>query len=335
MANNYPIILAHGIANFDVLTQQLKKKLGFWLETESTFFGFLETLGIDTERLTFLKSLSLSQNGQDYFKQMVPFLKEQGFKVTATQVAFADSLQMRANQLKNKVLAFLRETNSEKVHIIGHSMGGLDARYMIAKLTDDSGNSMADKIASLTTIGTPHKGTSAATPLLTRGGDDIIEVFDVIGLPLDGFKDLTEEACEKFNQEVLEKEVNNSVVYFTYATYQDKDSVFTPIKVTWQIIHDAMRQNGDVNGRNDGLVDFPSQQWDKALIHPIDQNKKKVIHQNEFPFQADHLNQVGWWDLDELGNTNNWSMNIIKEAIEYEAKVRNIYLQIANTVKEI
>lgn len=40
-----------------------------------------------------------------------------------------------------------------KVNIIAHSQGGLDARYAIAKL------GYADHVASLTTIGTPHRGT--------------------------------------------------------------------------------------------------------------------------------------------------------------------------------
>ena len=35
-------------------------------------------------------------------------------------------------------------------------MGGLDARYLISRL------GMADRVLSLTTLGTPHRGTSFA-----------------------------------------------------------------------------------------------------------------------------------------------------------------------------
>ena len=46
----------------------------------------------------------------------------------------------------------MEETGSEKVNIIAHSKGGLDARYAISKLE------MAPYVASLTTINTPHGG---------------------------------------------------------------------------------------------------------------------------------------------------------------------------------
>jgi triacylglycerol esterase/lipase EstA (alpha/beta hydrolase family) len=41
------------------------------------------------------------------------------------------------------------------VHIIAHSMGGLDARHLIVDIV-----TMADKVGTLATIGTPHLGTS-------------------------------------------------------------------------------------------------------------------------------------------------------------------------------
>jgi triacylglycerol lipase len=46
--------------------------------------------------------------------------------------------------------ACLAET---KVHVVGHSQGGLDARWAITKL------GYAPHTASLTTVGTPHRGT--------------------------------------------------------------------------------------------------------------------------------------------------------------------------------
>ena len=40
-----------------------------------------------------------------------------------------------------------------KVHLVGHSQGGLDARYVVGKL------GYATKVASVTTLGAPHEGT--------------------------------------------------------------------------------------------------------------------------------------------------------------------------------
>ena len=58
-----------------------------------------------------------------------------------------------AGQLKNKVNDILDETSQTKIVLIGHSMGGLLARYYISHL---DGKSCVEK---LITIGTPHKGT--------------------------------------------------------------------------------------------------------------------------------------------------------------------------------
>jgi len=58
-----------------------------------------------------------------------------------------------AEQLKNKANDIMNETSQTKIILIGHSMGGLLARYYISHL---EGKSFVEK---LVTIGTPHKGT--------------------------------------------------------------------------------------------------------------------------------------------------------------------------------
>ena len=84
-------------------------------------------------------------------------LKSAGYDVyTANTDAFG-SIESNAEQLKLFILEILDRTNSEKVNIIAHSKGGLDSKYMIAHLD------MTDKIASLTTICTPHRGSVIAT----------------------------------------------------------------------------------------------------------------------------------------------------------------------------
>lgn len=47
----------------------------------------------------------------------------------------------------------MKENNCDKVNIIAHSKGGLDARYLITTL------SMGEHVASLTSISTPHRGS--------------------------------------------------------------------------------------------------------------------------------------------------------------------------------
>ena len=77
---------------------------------------------------------------------------------------------------------------ARKVNIIAHSMGGLDARYAIAKL------GLADRVASLVTIGTPHLGT----PLANLGArlSDLLRLKSLLGrvVDIDAFYNLTSDA---------------------------------------------------------------------------------------------------------------------------------------------
>ena len=50
----------------------------------------------------------------------------------------------------------LARTNAQKVHLLAHSQGGIDARVLLTDLD------YADRVASLTTISTPHRGTRIA-----------------------------------------------------------------------------------------------------------------------------------------------------------------------------
>ncbi len=49
------------------------------------------------------------------------------------------------------------------VHVIAHSMGGLDARWAIAKRPEQTKN-----VLSLVTIGTPHRGSEVADAIVDR-----------------------------------------------------------------------------------------------------------------------------------------------------------------------
>ena len=65
-----------------------------------------------------------------------------------------------AQFLKDRLLKILEETGAEKVNIIAHSKGGLEARVLASSL------GMGDKIASITTVGTPHRGSRVIDRLL-------------------------------------------------------------------------------------------------------------------------------------------------------------------------
>jgi triacylglycerol lipase len=65
------------------------------------------------------------------------------------------SIEQRAKQLASAIGS--RNDLVDPLHIIAHSMGGLDARFLITHLRD-----VGKRVATLVTIGTPHRGSPVA-----------------------------------------------------------------------------------------------------------------------------------------------------------------------------
>ncbi len=101
--------------------------------------------------LGFNKILSI-----DYFYRVPQLLSADGFTVRTTRVAPVNTIAYRARQLAEQIDTVLAETGAAKVNIIAHSMGGLDARYLISTL------GYGDRVAALVTVSTPHRGTAIA-----------------------------------------------------------------------------------------------------------------------------------------------------------------------------
>ena len=70
------------------------------------------------------------------------------------------SIKQNGEQLARRIEEILKQTGAAKLHIIAHSKGGLDARYAI------SACGCADKVATLTTFSTPHRGSRTIDRLL-------------------------------------------------------------------------------------------------------------------------------------------------------------------------
>ncbi len=130
----YPIVLAHGIARFDALIDMLRD--------------------VDNDD---------ALDHKHYFKGIRTHLNSQGFAAWHTQVDWAGSVAKRSSDLKREVEGVLRATGAERIHIIGHSMGGLDSRHMLFDNRDDG---LHRKVASVTTISTPHRGSPVADCVL-------------------------------------------------------------------------------------------------------------------------------------------------------------------------
>jgi len=95
--------------------------------------------------------------GVPYFYQIPDALSRDGAKVYVTKVSPENSSVVRGEQLLTQVKNILAVTGAKKVNLIGHSQGGLDTRYVAAV--------RPDLVASVTSVGTPHKGSKFADAL--------------------------------------------------------------------------------------------------------------------------------------------------------------------------
>jgi triacylglycerol lipase len=112
-----------------------------------------------------------------YFSGIVDALASNGEKAVFVTVASPfDTSEDRAPDLAMQIDAILKQTGKAKVNLIGHSQGGMDARV----LASPAGLAMGDKIASVTTIATPHRGSRVADLVLGLLQDVPPDVVDQV-----------------------------------------------------------------------------------------------------------------------------------------------------------
>ncbi|MCA9542157.1 MAG: triacylglycerol lipase, partial [Myxococcales bacterium] len=96
----------------------------------------------------------------EYFHEVPRALRDGGATVFVTEVSQFNDTTVRGEQLLAQVEEIVAITGAGKVNLIGHSHGGLDARYVASV--------RPDLVASVTTIGTPHQGADLANWLRAR-----------------------------------------------------------------------------------------------------------------------------------------------------------------------
>jgi triacylglycerol lipase len=94
----------------------------------------------------------------EYFYGVSSALRADGAKVYTTQVAAANSTEVRGEQLLQQVKQIIAVTGSGKINLIGHSHGGPTARYVASV--------RPDLVASVTSIGGVNRGSKVADFLM-------------------------------------------------------------------------------------------------------------------------------------------------------------------------
>ncbi|MCR5122601.1 MAG: alpha/beta fold hydrolase [Ruminococcus sp.] len=95
----------------------------------------------------------------NYWGRIPKKLTERGSRVFYGNQDSAGSIEKNAETVAKNLNEALEKSGAEKVNIIAHSKGGLEARYLAA-------NGFGSKIASITTMNTPHNGSLTVDRLM-------------------------------------------------------------------------------------------------------------------------------------------------------------------------
>jgi triacylglycerol lipase len=195
----------------------------------------------------------------EYFPGISQKLRDAGNRVLVPNLSPTAGVAQRAAQLKD----FLDcEEPSAPVHLLAHSLGGLDSRYMISRL------GMHQRVLTLTTLGTPHRGTSFADWGVKALQRLVRPILDFCGLPTGAFLDLTTTQCRRFNEEVPDVA---GVRYFSVGG-RHEGGLLTP---EWFLSYGVVLAN---EGVNDGVVSLQSAQWGESFD----------------VWEGDHFSLVNW-----------------------------------------
>lgn len=210
----------------------------------------------------------------NYWGRIPKELKKNGGNVYYGKQQSSLSVADSAVELKEQILHVLHTTTAEKVNIIAHSKGGLDARYAISKLR------MSEYVASLTTINTPHRGCQFVDDLLARlpswlicfVSDRYNAIFQKLGDSspdfLAGVKDLTAASCALFNLNV--PDVPGVMYQSSMSMMHSASSACFPQNIGYLLVR---KHEGD----NDGLVAVSSAVWGQ-YTGLLTAKKKGVSH---------------------------------------------------------
>ncbi len=223
----------------------------------------------------------------NYWGRIPSALKQEGCRVYFGGQDAWGTIEANAEALAARVRGVLAESGAEKVNIIAHSKGGLDARKMLTL------PGVAESVASLTTVATPHHGLEWVDRLLSLPrfmfrfaakyldklyrkimGDDnpcSLEVAD----------QFTTAYMKQFNAEVIDAP---GVYYQSYTAAMSRN--FSDFFL-W-IIHAYIKRHG---GENDGLVTVKSAEWTNFREVWRTENRRGISHLDEIDFRRIDIKQ--------------------------------------------
>ena len=192
----------------------------------------------------------------NYWGRIPGKLEKAGCKVFYGKQDSSASAETNAEFLVKRIDEILKKTGAERVNVIAHSKGGLDIRCAIAKYD------LGKKVASVTTMSTPHHGSITVDKLL-KLPDFLVRfaakctdrVFKVLGDEkpdcYNVFNLFTTDEAERFNQKYPDsKDTYYQSYAFTMKSPFGDCFMWFPSLVVWIL-----------EGPNDGLLTPRAVSW--------------------------------------------------------------------------
>lgn len=212
----------------------------------------------------------------NYWGRIPKAMEINGSKIYYGNQRSAAAVRDCAVEIKNRILEIVEETGCDKVNVIAHSKGGLDTRAALML------PGVAEHVASLTTINTPHRGCEFAEYLLNKIPESVQEkvahTYNVAAARLGdkdpdfmaAVTDLTREKCASFNEEIKDKA---GVFYQSFGTKINSPLAGSrfPLNFTTKFVE-------MFDGPNDGLVGVESFPWGEKYQFIEDKSARGISH---------------------------------------------------------
>lgn len=194
----------------------------------------------------------------NYWGRIPAELEANGARIYYGNHQSALSVADSGKELAERIRAIVTETGCGKVHIIAHSKGGLDCRWALAH------EGVAEMVASLTTINTPHRGCLFADYLLGKAPEGLrkkvaaayhgalVRMGDTDPDFLAAVEDLTASRCRALDAEMPMPE--GVICHSVGSILKRAQGGCFPLNFSYHLVK-------YFDGANDGLVGEESFAW--------------------------------------------------------------------------
>ena len=156
-----------------------------------------------------------------YWQRIAHFFEQRGYKTFIPEVSPFNPSQVRATEWQVAIEDYRQQHNAEKVILIAHSQGAIDARLLVCPRTDPiktrigrlSGKAYGKHVDKLISLGGPHFG-NASVDLLDRNSrmqkvmKEILDLADIVSSGLMRKQQDAVTAIESLSQEYMLAEFN-------------------------------------------------------------------------------------------------------------------------------